>query len=105
MHSIVTLYCHLCRQYVFAEKQARNAHQRLLIGSVIVSVLDLSAVDRGFESRSGQTKDYKLVFVAYNANHAVLKRKRKTGWLGIRIICPSGARCISADCCFSDLAL
>jgi hypothetical protein len=40
--------------YVFAEKQTRNAHQRL-IGSVIVSVLASSAVDRGFESRSGQT--------------------------------------------------
>jgi hypothetical protein len=74
------IYCHLCRQYVFAEKQARNAHQRLLIGSVIVSVLGLSAVDRGFKSRSGQTKDYKLVFVAYNTKHAVLKRKNKD-WL------------------------
>ena len=37
--------------YVFAEKQTRNAHQRL-IGSVIVSVLASSAVDRVFESRS-----------------------------------------------------
>jgi hypothetical protein len=41
-------------------------------------VLGLSAVDRGFESRSGQTKDYKLVFVAYNTKHAVLRRKNKT---------------------------
>jgi hypothetical protein len=24
-----------------------------------------------------------------------------TGWLGIRIMCPSGATCLSADCCFS----
>jgi hypothetical protein len=22
-----------------------------------------------------------------------------TGWLGIRIVCPSGATCLSADCC------
>ena len=45
--------------YVFAEKQTRNAHQRLSsIGTVIVSVLASSAVDRGFESRSGQTMFY-----------------------------------------------
>ena len=29
------------------------------IGGVMVSVLVLGAVDRGFEPRSGQTKDYK----------------------------------------------
>jgi hypothetical protein len=34
------------------------------IGAVMVSVLASSAVDCGFEPRSGQTKDYKLVFVA-----------------------------------------
>jgi hypothetical protein len=34
------------------------------IGDVMVSVLASSAVDRGFEPRSGQTKDYKVVFVA-----------------------------------------
>ena len=35
-----------------------------LIDGVMISVLTSSAVDRGFESRSGQTKDYKIVFVA-----------------------------------------
>jgi hypothetical protein len=50
---------------------------KILIGSVIVSVLAPSAVDRGFESRSGQIKDYQLVFVAYNAKHAELRRKSK----------------------------
>ena len=30
------------------------------IGGVMVSVLALSVVDRGFEPRSGQTKDYKI---------------------------------------------
>jgi hypothetical protein len=45
-------------------------------------VLASSAVDRGFEfeSRSGQTKDYQLVFVAYNAKHTELRRKSKD-WL------------------------
>ena len=50
------------------------------MGSVIVSVLASSAVDRAFESLSGQTKDYKRVYVAYNAKHAVLRRKNKD-WL------------------------
>ena len=54
--------------------------RKTLIGNVIVSVLASSAVDRGFESRSGQTKDYQLVFVAYNAMHAELRRKSKD-WL------------------------
>ena len=35
-----------------------------LIDVVMVSVLASSAVDRGFEPRSGQTKNKKLVFVA-----------------------------------------
>ena len=39
-----------------------------------------SAVDCGFEFRSGQTKDYQLVCVAYNAKHAELRRKSKD-WL------------------------
>ena len=43
-------------------------------------MLASSAVDRGFESRSGQTKDYQLVFVAYNAKNTELRRKSKD-WL------------------------
>jgi hypothetical protein len=31
--------------------------------------------------------------------------RAKTGLLGIRIMCQSGATCLSADCCFYDLAL
>ena len=29
--------------------------------------------------------------------------RTKVGWLGVRIMCLSGAICISADCCFSEL--
>jgi hypothetical protein len=47
------------------------------ICGVMVSVLALSVVDRGLESRSGQTKDYiKLVFVAFSVKHAVLGRNQ-----------------------------
>ena len=50
------------------------------IGGVIVSVLTLSAVDRGFEPRSGQTKDYKIGICCFYAKHAALRRKSKD-WL------------------------
>jgi hypothetical protein len=80
-------------------------HQSNRIGGVMVSVLTSSAVDRGFEPRSGQTKNYKIGMCCFSAKHAALRRKSKTGWLGIRIMCPSGATFLSADCCFNELAL
>ena len=39
-----------------------------------------SAVDRGFEARSGQTKDYKIGICRFFAKHAALRRKSKD-WL------------------------
>ena len=71
------------------------------------SVFAPSVVGRGFEPRSGQTKDYKIVFCCFSAKHAALRRKSKD-WLARNqdsIMCPSGATCLSADCCFSKLAL
>jgi hypothetical protein len=58
----------------------------------MVSVLTSSAVDRGLKPRSGQTKDYKIGICCFTAKHAALRAK--TGWLGIRIMCPSGATCL-----------
>jgi hypothetical protein len=46
----------------------------------MVSVLASSAVDRGFESRSRQTKDYKIGICCFFAKHAALRRKSKN-WL------------------------
>jgi hypothetical protein len=46
----------------------------------MVSVLALSAVDHGFESRSGQTKDYKIGICCISTKHAALRRKSKD-WL------------------------
>jgi hypothetical protein len=40
------------------------------IGGVMVSVLASSAVDRGFEPWSGQTKDYKIGICCFSAKHA-----------------------------------
>jgi hypothetical protein len=36
---------------------------------VIFSVLDRSAIDRGFETRSGQTKDYKIGICCFSGIH------------------------------------
>jgi hypothetical protein len=33
------------------------------IGGVMVSVLASSTVDRGFETRSGQTEDYEILYL------------------------------------------
>jgi len=73
------------------------------IGGVIVSVLASSAVDCWFETRSGQTKDYKIVTSMQITQH--LGVKSKTGWLGIRILCPNGAASLPAVCYVSGLAL
>ena len=50
------------------------------IGCVMVIVLASSVVDRGFEPRSGQIKDYKIGICCFSANHAALWRKSKY-WL------------------------
>jgi hypothetical protein len=50
------------------------------IGGVTVSVPTSSAVDRGFEPRSGQTKDYQIGICCFSAKHAALRRKNKD-WL------------------------
>ena len=46
----------------------------------MVSVLALSAVNRGFEPRSGQTKDYKIGIRCLSAKHVALRSKSKD-WL------------------------
>jgi len=64
-----------------------KGHNR--IGDVMVSVLASSAVDRGFEPRSDQARDYKIGICRFYAKHEVLRRK--TSWLETRIMCPGGA--------------
>ena len=49
------------------------------IGGVMLSVLASSVADRGFEPRSGQTKDYKIGICCFSAKHAALRRKNKDG--------------------------
>jgi hypothetical protein len=51
---------------------------------VKVIVLVSNAVERGFELRSRQTKDYKIGICFFSTKHAALRRAN-TGWLRIRI--------------------
>ena len=67
----------------------------------MVSVLDSSAVGRGFEPGRVKPKTIKLVLLA---KHAALRRKSKDWLARNRIMCLSAAF-LYADCCFSELAL
>ena len=46
----------------------------------MVSVVALSAADRVFNARSGQTKDYDIGICCFSAKHAALRSKSKD-WL------------------------
>jgi hypothetical protein len=71
----------------------------------MVIVLTSGTVDRGFQPRSGQTKDYKTGINFFYANHTQLRRNSteriaryqdnvsKCGGMSIHV------------CCFSELAL
>ena len=50
------------------------------IGGVMDSVFASSVVDRGFEPRSGETKDYKIGICCSCAKYAALRGKSKD-WL------------------------
>jgi hypothetical protein len=66
----------------------------------MVSVFDSSAVDRGVKPK---TITFAVVASPLSTQHKGVRAK--TSWLGFRIMCPCGATCLSADCCFSGLAL
>ena len=80
----------------------------------MVCVLAPSAVDGGFESWSGQTKDYKICMCCFSAKDTALRRKSKdkmarnqdnVSELGDIILYPeieNEATCLSSYCCFSD---
>jgi hypothetical protein len=75
------------------------------IGGVMASVLASSAVDRGFDPRSGQTNHYKIGICCSSPKHAALRRKNKDWIAGNQdnvSECPTRP---SADYCFSKLAL
>ena len=60
----------------------------------MVSVLVSRAVDRGFESLLVKPKTIKLVFVASPVSTQHWEERANTGWLRIRIMCPSVTTCL-----------
>ena len=68
----------------------------------MVSVFASSAVDRGFDPRSGQTKDYKIGICFSSTKHTVLRRKSKD-----RLTQNQGnvSKWGDMNCCLSELAL
>ena len=67
----------------------------------MVGVHVLSVIHLEFEPQSDQTNNYKIVICCFSAKNAALGERTKSGWLGIRIMCPSGATCLPADCSVS----
>jgi len=57
----------------------------------MVSMLASSVVDRGLSSGRDKPKTIELVFVDSPLSMKHSAERAKTGWLGIRIMCPSGA--------------
>ena len=65
--------------YLYIHSKCLLSDTNRIVG-VMVSVLDSSAVDREFEPRSGQTKDYKIGIVCFSAKNTTLRSKSKN-WL------------------------
>jgi hypothetical protein len=65
-------------QYLgYIQRKQQHTKRTNHIGGVMVSMFASSAVDHGFEPRSGQTKDYKIGICCFSAKHAALRRKSK----------------------------
>ena len=65
---------------------------------VLLSVLSSSMVDRGFESQSGQTKDYKIGICCFSASQLVTSiTEEYIDIPEIRVMCENGVTCLLAD--------
>lgn len=51
------------------------------VGGVMVSILVSNAVDREFDSRSGQTQDYEMVIRCFSVMHTEYGERAESGWL------------------------
>ena len=56
--------------------------EKTRIGGVMDIVFASSVVDREFETRLGQTKDYKIGMCCFSAKHAAFRRK-SNDWLAL----------------------
>ena len=64
-----------------------------------------SVIDRGFQPRAVQTKNYKIGVCCFSAKHTALRSKNKD-WLAWNQDNVSELSDMSTtDCCFSEIAL
>jgi hypothetical protein len=92
--------CYLMTRLIFLDILCQYLRNHL--GSVMVSVLASSSVDRGFDPRLGLTKDYTIGICCFSAMNTALRRKSKhrlarnqdnvSEWCDMSM---------SADCCVS----
>ena len=85
---------------MFIPKAIKTYIFKALRNNVMVSVYSPPV-----RSRSGKTKDYKIGISATLISTQHYGVRPNTDWLGIRIMCPSGATCLPKDCCFGELVL
>lgn len=57
----------------------------------------------GFDTRSGQTKEYEIGSCCFSSKHAALKRKSKEWLAGNQDNVSECATCLSTEGCFSEL--
>lgn len=63
-------------QHFYFNLYSHSTYLNARHGSIMVSVLSLTAVDHWFELWSGHTKDYKIYrFCGFSSKHAVLRSK------------------------------
>ena len=72
---------------------------------MVAPIDTLSVVDCGLEPMSGLTKNCIICISCFSDKLAILGVRKKTGSLRISIMCPSGAACLSTECCFNELGL
>ena len=68
--------------------------------SVMLNMLTSSGVDHEFKLRSGQIKDYKIVFCCFSTKHAVLKSKNQDWFVQNKDYVSKWSAC-----CFSEIPL
>jgi hypothetical protein len=90
---------HVAKYNCYFDRQ-RPIWQRIATLVLLAS----SAVDRGFEPRSGQIKYYKIGICCFPLSTQHQGERTTTGLLGIKTMCPSGTTYLSGDCCFNELA-
>ena len=70
------------QQYSYCTRRSLVLCSYNRIGEVMVSVFASGLVDRRFEPRSGQTKDYEIDMCCFSVKHAALNRQSKD-WLAL----------------------